>query len=60
MQRYEIYFNWQKILPPVQQSPNLLKHNIKMWQIVQKPLPHLTHIHFIGKTTNKQVYSSSI
>lgn len=50
MQRYEIYFNWQKILPPVQQSPNQLKHNVKMWQIVQKPLPHLTHIHFIGIT----------
>ena len=33
VQRYEIYLNWQKILPPVQQSHNTLIHNVKMWQI---------------------------
>ena len=43
MQRYEIYLNWQKILPPVQQSPNHLRHNVKMWQKSEKLLPHLSH-----------------
>ena len=27
----------------MQQSPNLLKHNVKMWQKSEKLLPHLSH-----------------
>ena len=50
MQRYEIYLNRPKIPPPVQQFHNRLRHNVKMWQIVQKPLPHLPHIYLIGIT----------